>query len=75
MPAVSTSPSRMDKSGDRYARRNGKWAKITKQKDGKGYTVVRGWEGDFKCVPGGVTINVRFYGWARQWAASWLDDK
>lgn len=67
--------ARMDENGDRYLRRNGKWAKIHKQSDGKGYTLVEGWEGDFKCKPDGVRRNIRFYNWATMWAANWLDNR
>ena len=64
--------TKMDKHGDRYSRRNGRWVKITKQPAG-GYSVVRGYEGDFKCAPNGITINHTTYQWAKDAAASWLD--
>lgn len=65
--------TRMDKYGDRFDRRNGRWVKITKQDRG-GYTVVRGYEGDIQAMFGGVTRNVRFYNWAKLAAFRWLDE-
>lgn len=66
--------TKMDKDGDRYARQNGKWVKVSLQADGKGYTVVLGWEGDFKCKPNGITKNHRYLGWAKSAGEAWITD-
>ena len=69
--AKHISMTRMDRDGDRYMRANGKWVKISKQPKG-GYTVVRGWKGEFSATIYGVTINHRTLGWARTAAESWI---
>lgn len=74
MEHVEQSLTPMDRYGDRYVRRNGKWAKISKQAKG-GYTLVCGWQGEFKAKAGGIRKNIRLLGSAKDWAANWLDDK
>ena len=73
MEHVNQPLTRMDRNGDRYVRRNGKWAKISKQATG-GYTLVCGWQGEFKAKAGGIRTNIRYLGWAKDWADNWLDD-
>lgn len=68
-----TPMTRMDRYGDRYMRSNGKWAKISKQEDGR-YSVVRGWKGEVQMKPLGRTINHRTLAWARAAAHSWIAD-
>lgn len=74
MDKTRTPMTRMDRDGDRYMRANGKWAKISKQAKG-GYTVVRGWKGEFKAITFGVSVNHRTLDWARRSAESWITDR
>ncbi len=65
--------TKMDRYGDRYIRRNRKWAKISKQPNG-GYLLACGWEGQLHATIGGVRRNIKLLGTAKDWAADWLDD-
>ena len=66
--------TQMDRYGDRFARRNGKWAKISKQRDGR-YLVANGWRGQVKAAIGEIYINIPKLGTAKRYAHSWLDDR
>lgn len=62
--------TKIDNEGSRYARRNGKWVKITRRGD-RDYVVEMGFEGSPKCTRRDHAWSLRM---ARDAGAEWIEE-